>query len=326
MKRIFVFIVALLALVQLQAHAQTDSVQRYVSAALEIMKNRSVNRHRINWDSLCTDTYKRAAGLKTIKETYPVLKHALTALNDAHSNFYPPEQVEAYTLGYRATGQEFPVIKAKITDNNLAHIELPPIGCYHFAEWDELVNTFYEKITELQSHKPKGWILDLRGNYGGMWYPMLAAISPMLDQHQVIGTVDADGQYAFFDYRNGQLFEGGKAAHRFHVKKQPRPVTQPLVILVSKKTASSGEFCTIAFAGQKQVTVIGQTTQGLTSGNQEYKLADGAFLVLTTGNTVDRHKKEYNVVGQGVTPQVLLNDLSDEACLKAANDILSRHR
>ncbi len=326
MKRICLFIACLLLLARFTATAQADSVQRYLSAALDIMKHKSVNKHRINWDSLYTVLHQRAAGAQTIKETYPVIREALVALNDAHSNFYPPELVEAYVKGYRATGQEFPVIKAKMLEGQLAYIELPAIGCYNFAEWDELVNTFYEKINELQTRKPKGWILDLRGNYGGMLYPMLVALAPMLDQRQVVGTVDAEGQYAFYDYHNGQLFEGGQHVHSFHIKQEPKRIRKPLVVWVSKKTASSGEFCAIALSGQKNVTLVGQNTQGLTSGNQEYKLADGAFLALTIGNTVDRKKKEYAIIGQGIGPQVLLQDLQDETCIKAAQDIVSEKK
>ncbi|KFF26549.1 S41 family peptidase [Chryseobacterium vrystaatense] len=323
MKRFYFLITFFVIFIHTNASAQTDSVQSYVVRAIDLMKAKSVNKHRINWDSLYTDSRKKAAKLHTIRETYPLIKNILGALKDAHSNFFPPEMVKDYTLGYRATGQEFPVIEAKITENGMAYISLPGFACYHFAEWDEFVNTFYKKIEELNAQKPKGWILDLRENGGGMFYPMLAALSPMLDKQNAIGTVDAEGQYAFFEFdRDGNLFEGKQKVHHFNIKKVPQRITKPIIVMVSKKTSSSGEFSTIAFAGQKNVRIIGQNTMGLTSGNQEYKLSDGAFLVLTTGNIVDRNKKEYDEVGKGFSPQVQLKDLSDAEYMKTANDLL----
>ncbi|AZA50638.1 hypothetical protein EG346_21760 [Chryseobacterium carnipullorum] len=323
MKRFYFLIIGFLLLAHVNANAQTDSVKNYVVSALDLMKAKSVNKHRINWDSLYTDSRKKAENIHTIRETYPLIKDILGDLKDAHSNFFPPEMVKDYTLGYRATGQEFPVIESKMIENQIAYIRLPGIACYHFAEWDEFVNTFYKKIEELNAKKPKGWILDLRDNGGGMFYPMFAALSPMLDKQNVIGTVDAEGQYAFFKYNtNGNLYEGKPLAHHFNIKKVPQQITKPIVVMVNKKTSSSGEFCTVAFAGQKNVTVIGQNTMGLTSGNQEYKLSDGAFLVLTTGNIIDRNKKEYSKVGEGFSPQVKLKDLSDTGYMKTATEIL----
>lgn len=322
MKRFYFLITGFLMFTGINTNAQSDSVKNYIVSALDLMKAKSVNKHRINWDSLYTDSRKKAEHLQTVKETYPLIKNILGALKDAHSNFFPPEMVKAYTLGYRATGQEFPAIETKITENQIAYIKLPGIACYHFAEWDEFVNTFYKKIEELNAQNPKGWILDLRDNGGGMFYPMFAALSPMLDKKNVIGTVDAEGKYAFFDYDSkGNLYEGKQLAHHFNIKKIPQRITKPIVVMVNKKTSSSGEFCTVAFAGQKNTTVIGQNTMGLTSGNQEYKLSDGAFLILTTGNIVDRNKKEYAKVGEGFTPNILLEDLSDDGYMITASEI-----
>jgi len=64
-----------------------------------------------------------------------------------------------------------------------------------------------------------------------------------------------------------------------------------LFIFTSKKASSSGEFVIASFAGQKNATIIGANAQGLTSDNSEFKLSDGTFLILTTGNLADRKEK-----------------------------------
>lgn len=315
-----------------KAVAQADSVKTYLINTLDMMKAKSVNKKKINWDSVYTNATGRAGKVSTIRATYPIIKTALRGLNDAHSDFYPPEVVKTYLLGYRATGQAFPQIKSEMLQGKYAYIAVPGIACYNYNEWDEFVNTFYAKLSALQAQNPKGWILDLRDNEGGMFYPMFAAISPFVDRKDVIGTVDPEGRYTYFNYSNGELAEGKDQPHKFKLNSSvPAKIKVPLVVLINKSTASSGEFCAISFVGQKNTTIIGCNTQGLTSGNQEYKLADGAFLKLTVGNTVDRNKKEYNKIGEGLTPTIEIKQgetqaASDAAYMTKAVEIINAKR
>lgn len=297
-----------------QTFAQSDSIKVYVTQALKIMKNKSVNKGKLNWEDIFDKTLTESSNAKTIKETYPAIKNALSSLNDSHSNFYPENVVRAYTLGYKATGQEFPVIKSELLENQYAYISLPDIGSFNKGDWNLYINTFYTKVNDLQKRNPKGWIIDLRGNFGGMLYPMYAAIAPFLDNKNVVGTKDAEGKIEYYNYKKGRFYEGSTATQLFQLtQKEPKPIKKPVAILVNKVTGSSAEFITAAFVGQKNAKIIGTNTQGLTSGNQEYKLSDGSFLVLTIGNIVDRTGKEYTKIGEGISPNITIEKSTDEA-------------
>lgn len=309
-------VTALLAAVlfSTRVSAQKDSIQQYVSRALDIMKHKSVNKSKVNWEELSRITLDDASKARTIKETYPVLEKALRSLDDSHSKFYPEEVVRQYTLGYKATGQEFPVIDSKMLENRYAYISLPNIGSFNKDDWNLYINTFYSKVNELQKQKPKGWIVDLRDNYGGMLYPMYAAAAPFFDRKNIVGTKDAEGSIEYFNYKDGKFYEGSTASQLFQLKeKQPKLIKTPVAVLVNKITGSSAEFITAAFVGQKNVKLIGVNTQGLTSGNQEYKLSDGSFLVLTIGNIVDRTGKEYHIIGEGISPDIRIEKTDDKA-------------
>jgi carboxyl-terminal processing protease len=313
MNKFLIALTFIIALISSEASAQKDSIQIYVTKALNIMKSKSVNKSKVNWEALYRNTLNEAAKVKTIKETYPVLEKALVSLNDAHSKFYPEDVVRAYTLGYKATGQEFPVIESKFLNNRYAYISLPDIGSFNKDDWNLYINTFYAKVNELQKQNPKGWILDLRDNYGGMLYPMYAAVAPFLDHRNVVGTKDAEGTVEYFNYKNGKFYEGPMATQIFQLKeRQPKQIKVPVAVLVNKVTGSSGEFITAAFVAQHNVKLIGVNTQGLTSGNQEYKLSDGSFLVLTTGNIVDRTGKEYDKIGEGISPDIRIEKSEDK--------------
>ncbi|WP_293304182.1 S41 family peptidase [Pedobacter sp. UBA5917] len=293
---------------------ERDSIKIYVQKAINIIKNRAVNSSKMNWDEIYYDARQKADKVKTIRETYPIIKEVLEKLGDSHSKFFPPETVDAYVKGYRLTGQPFPEVKAEILKNRYAYISLPSFYSYNMNEWHEFANNFRAALVNLEAEKPKGWILDLRDNEGGMFAPMYAAISPLIDQSNAIGWVDGNGKNIFFNFKDDKLFENKKAVYMIKLEQQKVKIKNPnLVVLINEKTASSGEFVAISFAGQKNTTIIGNKTNGLTSANQEHKLSDGAFLVLTEGITIDRSLKRYGKIGEGLAGDVKVGQLSGNA-------------
>jgi carboxyl-terminal processing protease len=288
-----------------------DSIKVYVQNALNIIKKRSVNSSKMNWEEIYLDVAQKTDKVKNIRETYPIIKEVLEKLGDSHSKFFPPEMVDAYVKGYRATGQPFPEVKAKILKSRYAYISLPAFYSYNMNEWSEFVNDFRRALAKLEAEKPKGWILDLCDNEGGMFAPMYAEISPLIDQPNAIGWVDGNGKYIFFNFKDDRLFENNKAVFLFKLALQKIKIkNRNLVVMINEKTASSGEFAAISFVGQKNAIVIGNKTNGLTSANQEHKLSDGAFLVLTEGITIDRNLKRYEKLGEGLVGDVKIDQLT----------------
>src|SRR5690606_10315127 len=89
-------------------------------------------------------------------------------------------------------------------------------------------------------------------------------------------------------------------------KLQPKKTVNtniPIVIVTSEKTASSGEFFAATFKGQKNVTLIGQKTNGLTSGNEALVLNKNYVINLTTGVLKDKTGKIYKI-GEGIEPDI----------------------
>jgi len=313
MKKIFLGALLLISLKSMAAlQTETaDSINIYIENALRIIKDRSINSGKMNWAEIYRETGEKAAKVKNINETYPIIKEVLGKLGDSHSRFFEPKTVEAYVKGYRARGMPFPEIKTAFLANRYAYLALPAFYCYNMNEWNEFVNSFRAALVKLSRQKPKGWILDLRDNEGGMFAPMYAAIAPLLDQANVIGWKDENGKNNFFNFRDNRLFENKKAVYLFKLTGERIKIKNPkLAVLINEKTASSGEFAAISFLGQKNATIIGNKTNGLTSANQEYKLSDGAFLVLTVGITIDRNLKQYAKIGEGLVGDVKIGHLT----------------
>ena len=313
MKKIILWVLVLISLQSSAAIKKEvgDSIKTYVETALKIIKDRSVNSDKVNWNKIELEVAQKINKLKYIRETYPIIKDVLEKLGDSHSKFFPPKVVASYVKGYRASGLPFPQIQTAFLENRYAYIALPAFYSYNMTEWNEFVNRFRTELLKLSVQKPKGWILDLRNNDGGMFAPMYAAIAPFLDQPNVIGWKDRKGKENFFNFKDDRLYENNKAVYLFKLTTGKIKIKKPhLVILINEKTASSAEFTTISFIGQKNVTLVGNKTNGLTSANQEHELTDGAFLVLTEGITIDRNLKQYAGIGKGVVGDIQIDQLN----------------
>ncbi|MFJ8555082.1 S41 family peptidase [Streptomyces sp. NPDC093676] len=65
-------------------------------------------------------------------------------------------------------------------------------------------------------------------------------------------------------------------------------------VLTGKRTASSGEAVVVAFRGRPQTRFFGEQTSGVPTGNEMYRLSDGAMLVLTEVKDADRTGRAYD--------------------------------
>ncbi|MFZ4929304.1 S41 family peptidase [Chryseobacterium sp. Mn2064] len=284
-----------------------DNPKKYMTDAILLMKQHSVNKGKINWDALTAEGMNAIKDKKTIKETYPAIINSLKSLEDHHSGFYPPEMVEAYMKTYEESGLKFPFPHDSLINGNLGYITLPAIGNLNQDDWNLYVSDFYKKIKLLDAKKLKAWIIDLRDNDGGMFSPMFKAIQPFLDQQNVAGSKDNNGKISYYKYKDKNIFFDNTIIATIEIKQiELKNKSLPIFVLVSKKTASSGEFVTAALIGQKNVKVVGINTQGLTSDNSEFRLSDGAILKLTTGTLINRKHEEYREIGKGMTPDIIV--------------------
>lgn len=291
-----------------------ENPKEYLDEAIGVMKQNSVNKGKIDWDKLSKEAMDSLKGKKMVKEVYPIILDCLSKLEDNHSKFFTPEVVKFYLHSYKENGVEFPYAKDSLIDNKLGYISVPAIGSFNTGDWEMYVSDFYKKLKFLDSKNLHAWVIDLRGNDGGMFSPMFKAIQPFLDKIKVIGSKDNTGQVSYYRVKKKNVFFGNRVIATINVPDiRLKSKYIPVFVLTNKETASSGEFVAASFAGQKNVMIIGVNTQGLTSDNSEFKLSDGSFLVLTTGNIIDRKGNEYNEVGKGIAPHIQLshNQLSD---------------
>src|SRR5436309_2828061 len=72
----------------------SPQARAYLTAALDIMQQYSVNRTKIKWTKLRQQAFVDANGAKTPTDTYVAIQLALGALGDHHSSFLDPPQAQ----------------------------------------------------------------------------------------------------------------------------------------------------------------------------------------------------------------------------------------
>lgn len=166
-----------------------------------------------------------------------------------------------------------------------------PIGYIRLIEFNAHAAEQMERaILSLTESGVEGFVLDLRGNPGGLLMSSIDISRMWLQHGPIVRTVD----------RNGT--DDAISANR-------TALTQlPLTVLVDRRSASSSEILTGALQDNNRATVVGTMTFGKALVQSLHGLADGSGLTVTvahyfTPNGTDISRK-------GITPDVTA-ELSD---------------
>ncbi|MEH0429727.1 S41 family peptidase [Streptomyces stelliscabiei] len=149
-----------------------------------------------------------------------------------------------------------------------------------------------------QSSGTAGFVLDLRGNSGGLVSEAVTAASAFLDGG-LVATYDVNGEQ-----RALHAEPGGDT-------------TRALVVLVDGGTMSAAELLTGALQDRGRAVVVGSRTFGKGSVQMPSRLPDGSVAELTVGHY--RTPSGRGVDGRGITPDLD----ADEDALQRAETVLS---
>jgi carboxyl-terminal processing protease len=165
------------------------------------------------------------------------------------------------------------------------------IGYIRLSEFSSHASEQMERaIKKLSDQKVEAFVLDLRGNPGGLLQASIDISRMWLDKGSIVKTVNRRG--------------GSDTAYA-----TGRQLTKlPVVVLVDGRSASSSEILTGALKDNKRAMVVGSQTFGKALVQSVHSLSDGSGLAVTiahyyTPNGTDISQK-------GIAPDVKI-DLSD---------------
>lgn len=261
------------------AAAPSTRVVDYMDRAIRLIQRHALMRDSIAWPQTRAQMMALAGGMQREEQTHPLIDFLLFTLNeyDNHSSFTNPTQAKTLATERGADwgifSGELPTPKARYLGDGIGYIAVP---------WFWSLNTKAETAfaTQLQGlirqidlgHPVTNWVVDLREDWGGNMWPMVAGLLPLY------------GKKAKDAYR-----QETKVAHPYQLRKLPHRVA----ILIGPQTNSSGEFTALSFIGLPGVRSFGLPTGGHTINNETYDLSDGARLVIASFVGKDRAGRKY---------------------------------
>ncbi|MFI6930424.1 S41 family peptidase [Streptomyces sp. NPDC050287] len=261
----------------------------YLSKALSIMEDRSLLRHQIDWAELRSKAFSRAGGARKPADTYGAINVAVSDLGDRHSSFWEPDDAKER---FGSSAVSFDGLRGRSLQGGLGYLSLPGVDGSQKA-YDRYVRQGRNAVARADRSEACGWVVDLRSNTGGGMWPMLAVVGPILGEGKVGMFVDADGDKSAWSIRRGSPSLDGKSAG-WGAGPSVAKSAAPVAVLTGKRTRSAGEAVVVAFRGRPDTRFFGEQTAGVPTGNQTYRLSDGAVLVLTEVKDADRTGRAYD--------------------------------
>lgn len=202
----------------------------------------------------------------------------------------------------------------KVYDVTLTRVEMEVPSVTYTLNQEQQMNVGYIKIDEFSSHAAEqvkqaiedlgkkqvsGYVLDLRGNPGGLMFASIDIARMLIEKGEIVHTIDRKGGDRKFNANGTAL------------------TNLPVVVLVDQGSASASEILTGALKENKRATVVGTTTYGKGLVQSVHSLSDGSGLAVTIARYYPPSGTDIN--HKGIKPDVYLN-LTMEQQLRLRND------
>lgn len=313
-KKIFLL---LMFITSVNIHSQTSRASVMAEKFLDVVQKNSYRGKDIRWDSVRPAFIAETKGITDVNALKPLFEKLLRSLKDGHSLLLFEEQnknsdsewdqaEKIAKLTDKEVGNSPKNFMHYMVEGKYAYINIPPV----IYEKRKYVDSIGVQLRLLDSEKPSAWIIDLTENNGGDIMPMIWQFALLLDSAVTYSYVDAEGNETAAEVRyTAETDDDARYFKMYDLEPgKVKPVQLihtkiPVIILTSRLTASSGEFFAAHFKGQKNVKLVGQKTNGQTSGNAPFEISRNCMVMLTTTVLKDRTGKVYKI-GEGIAPDI----------------------
>ncbi len=302
----------------------TPAAKHYLDSALQTMRANSLHRERVDWEGVRRIAYAEAAGAEVPADTYQAIRLSLEALGDGHSFLMLSNdlaELEERRRRERGLGpvpeRDLPASQSQLFyrrnlsldffdfDSELAARIIVPSA---FSQSSS--RTYAEKARLLlgAAKDSCGFIVDLRGNGGGNTWPMALGLYPLLGEGIFGGSEYADGRresWILTPQASGMKLLDGRQEMYWETDAQAGPDLRgrPVAVLLDDAVGSSGEAIAVAFSGRPNTRSFGRRTSGASTSNDSFRLSDGANMLITVANFIDRTGR---VFPNGLEPDELV--------------------
>jgi carboxyl-terminal processing protease len=162
-------------------------------------------------------------------------------------------------------------------------------------------------VQEILLKNPKGLILDLRNNPGGLLDVSVEVANVFLPKDSVV-VIERAG-------------DGTEMTHTTSIEGKLKTI--PMILLVNEGSASAAEIVAGALKDHGRATLIGTKTFGKGTVQTYEVLPDGSSLKLTVAEWFTPHNESFD--GKGIEPDVVV-EMSDEDYTNGKDPQMDRAR
>jgi carboxyl-terminal processing protease len=284
-----------------QPTANPGATRAYLDALLGTMETYSVNKATIDWTNLRTEVVSSAGDAQIISDLYPAIGVGLRVLGDQESYYQARDGTLVGPPPMGGCGALAPATQG--LPATIGYVKVASCDCQGSAA-TQFAESIQRAIRTADRVGLAGWIVDLRGNFGGNMWPMIAGIGPVLGEGIIGWIVYNDREYER-EYRDGAATSFGDVFARVAAPYTLLNEYPKVAVLTDGIVASSGEAIVVFFKGRPRTRSFGIPTCGHHHLQQAFPLSDGATLFLVSGQHADRTKRRY---GGPIDPDEMIVD------------------
>ncbi len=170
------------------------------------------------------------------------------------------------------------------TENDIIIMRVTTFNEQTIPNLDDGIEKAIEKLGETE---PKGFVLDLRNNPGGLLSEAISVTDLFLDQGEIVSTRDREGKGERYKASKGDIAEG-----------------KPLIILINAGSASASEIVAGALQDHRRAIVLGTKSFGKGSVQSVLPMGQSGGIRITTARYYTPSGRSIQALG--VTPDVFL--------------------
>lgn len=280
---------------------------RALRAAIRILKVDAFFSSSIDWSVEPERTWTLANSDGNINRA---LSRLVAQLGDNHSRYLSVDEVRKWDTDPVLSS----ILIKKSTKDGIGYISLPTFAGQSQEAVEHYSLQVRSAISTLQPSVSCGWVVDLRGNFGGNMAPMLDGIAPFLSDAPYFYWKRKPG---FWDFLNGspvRVAWQGRAGSGNRVT-----ADLPLAILQDASTSSAAELVLLSLKQRERTKSFGASSAGKPTGNQAIPLPNGGVLAVTTSVPLTKDGRTWT---SPIHPDVPMSGSSqqDDSVLIAASD------
>ncbi|MCV2350719.1 S41 family peptidase [Paucibacter sp. Y2R2-4] len=250
---------------------KVEGPEEAVLEAAEILRVHALASASVDWPAAIDRALSLVKESGRRKGLDQALRGLVYEVQDGHSFYMPPDQAKAFQAGPQEPGAPSALFHMASSP-----APVPVVQVHGFLSMNPLVSVqAAERLDQALKFARKefscGLVVDLSNNGGGNMWPMLWGLNAVLPSTPL----------GYFVYGNGERQPISSAWPDPGIKAEKQDA-KAIAVLVSGRTASSGEFVAASFLAHPNARLFGEPTAGLTTGNQVFPLKSGGLLAVAT--------------------------------------------